>query len=147
MISNESLINLKVFFYFIVICIFLSGISEILFMSCVNYYKTNNLKIPSSPVYFYYRDLDKINLPLKYILYIGITYIVGLCILSPILYLLHFSFVPKSYFKDKDFLILISTLSIAFFFYFFLYDINTIKLPSDEARNQYLNKLQFSFSH
>ena len=147
MISNELMINLKGFFYLIVICIFLSGTSEILIMSCINYYKTNNLKIPPSPVYFYYRDLDKTNIPLNYILYSGITYIVGLCILSPIFYLLHFSFVPKSYFKDKDFLILISTFSIAFFFYFFLYDINTIKLPSDEARNQYLNKLQFSFFH
>ena len=145
MISNDTMINIKVFLYFIVLCIFLSGISEILFMASVNYYKTNNLNIPSSPVYFYYRDLDKINLPLKYILYIGITYIVGLCILSPILYLLDFKFVSKSYFKDKDFLIFIITFSIAFFFYYFLYDINTIRVPSDNSRNQYLNKLQFSF--
>ena len=143
MISNETMINIKVFLYFIVLCIFLSGISEILFMASVNYYKTNNL-ILHHPL-FYYRDLDKINLPLKYILYIGITYIVGLCILSPILYLLDFKFVSKSYFKDKDFLIFIITFSIAFFFYYFLYDINTIRVPSDDARNQYLNKLQFSF--
>lgn len=147
MISKDTMINIKVFLYLIVIWTFLSGIGDILFMSSVNYYKTNNLNIPSSPLYFYYRDLDKINLPLRYILKVGIAYLGCLCILSPILYFLDFRFVSKSYFKDKDYLIFIITLSIVYFFYYFVYDINVIRTPSDDARNQYLNKVDFSFFH
>ena len=145
MISNNTMTNIKVFFYFIVICTFLSGLGDILFMSCVNYYKTNNLKIPSYPLYFYYRDVDKMNLPLKYTLYLGNIYLGFLIILSPILYLLDFKFVSKSYFKDKDYLIFIIIFIIIFFFYYYIYDVNVIRTPNDHERNQYLNKLEFSF--
>lgn len=145
MISNELKPIMKGFFYFFVICILLSGISEIIIISCVNYYKTNNLKLPSSPVYFYYRDLDKVNLPLKYILGAGFAYVLVVCIISPVLYLLKASFVPKTYFKNKDYLITMIIFSIAFFFYYFLYDINTVKLPSCDTRYQYTKKVPVTF--
>ncbi len=145
MISNNTMTNIKVFFYFIVIITILSCLGDILFMSCVNYYKTNNLKIPSCPLYFYYRDVDKINLPLRYTLNVGIVFVGILFILSPILYLLDFKFVSKSYFKDKDYLIFIITFSIIFLFYYYIYDVNVIRTPNDHERNQYLNKLEFSF--